>query len=171
MSRHSKVRDYTTLGRRCMQRGVGGGRHGSDMNHLPQGLARRRKFPKHATIAVFAPVVQWIELEFPKLSIQVRFLSGAPSPHLHASGPVNQYQITQVSESTLTPACPALSPALPFLRSFCCHETAAGCVCAPGVVHTRGSPGGIRAESAPRGNASRSLKSLPYPKLPALSVR
>lgn len=25
-----------------------------------------------------APVVQWIELEFPKLSIQVRFLSGAP---------------------------------------------------------------------------------------------
>lgn len=27
----------------------------------------------------FAPVVQWIELEFPKLSIQVRFLSGAPA--------------------------------------------------------------------------------------------
>src|SRR5690606_7057733 len=29
---------------------------------------------------LLAPVVQWIELEFPKLSIQVRVLSGAPKP-------------------------------------------------------------------------------------------
>src|SRR5690606_10756053 len=45
------------------------------------GDARSRDytfFAKHATITGLAPVVQWIELEFPKLSIQVRFLSGAP---------------------------------------------------------------------------------------------
>ncbi|MEY3847148.1 MAG: hypothetical protein RL615_138, partial [Pseudomonadota bacterium] len=29
-----------------------------------------------------ATVVQWIELEFPKLSIQVRFLSVAPDPQI-----------------------------------------------------------------------------------------
>lgn len=38
-----------------------------------------RNFKSTAIIHGLAPVVQWIELEFPKLSIQVRFLSDAPN--------------------------------------------------------------------------------------------